>query len=596
MAEVIPMSDIILLYDVPLNSNYENTFLFDTANQQLTYFLNTFEYRRFDYQSYQRKHRGWLRIAAPYVNVYNANYLIFKNDIAIDGDHPVLDYEQKYYYAFITQIRYINERTAEIHYVLDVLQSYMFDWTLTQCMVERETVIRDAPGLHRIDEGLPIGDYEYSDTQRMKFRPFNASGYVPLHLSFGTKVVIAATVNDNYEDTTEGATITQQWENTIVGCNLLVKELGNIQSSDYALYWLNHLPGEKQSAILGIYLIGQVITEAQRTYNASTLLAQVPFSDGYVDGYTPWNKKLLTAPYKALVVFSSDGTSKVFDYYKFRDTTTNIIFYLDFAFTAPIQGALYPANYQGEGAIEQISAIPLPTVPSCTWSNDTYKAWAALNTGYMISSIAGSVVDAGIKVGGAIATAGISGAVSEVAGASVLSGAGEAIGETYGFVGETAGQALGRNVSSVASGIGKQAGGLLGDIQNIANNFIALHNARIQPDSFNGSAQNLTAINNGYYGFAYGTRCIRQDYARMLDRYFTMFGYKVNELKVPSLKNRTNFTYVKTMNSDISGLIPSDDRAMINAIFNAGIRFWSRPDLIGVYEGSIPNDPLNGYV
>lgn len=601
MSVIIPNSRIRLMFNVPLSSNYENTYYFEDEEEQFLFFENHFQSIEYDEQYYTRKRRGWLRINDTYNRVYNANYLFFRNVSRQVDNVANPPYENKSYYAFIDDVVYINDHTCEVHYTIDVIQTYMFTWELHQCIVERESTRSDRLYEHRIDEGLPVGDYTFTDGNRMYFRDALLTQQ-ERYLGENPKVVIAATVNDNYEDTTEGAQITHQWHNTVVGCNLLVKKLGGAAQSDYALYWLNNLPGEKYSAILGIYLVGECVANLidGTVPDSDFLHAEIPLPSETIGSYTPRNKKLLTAPYKSLVIFSSDGTSKVFDYSKFTGVSSispSFTFILYLSLTAPLIGYLSPFAYNGEGQ-GTVSAIPMPTVPSCTWSNDTYKAWAALNSGYMASSIAGSVVDAGIRIGGAIYGAGLSGATSEAAFGSILSNetalsVGGSIGNdpsVSGWISETSGQAAARNARNVANGLGRQQSGLIGDIQNITNCLIAIHNAKIAPDAFNGSAQNLAALNANHYGYYYFSRTIREDYARVLDDYFTMFGYKVLVTKTPVLYNRSRFTYVKTLNFDIGGKIPSIYKRIICDVFNSGIRFWVDKEHIGDY--SAINQPL----
>ena len=68
---------------------------------------------------------------------------------------------------------------------------------------------------------------------------------------------------------------------------------------------------------------------------------------------------------------------------------------------------------------------------------------------------------------------------------------------------------------------------------------------------------------------------IRAQYARRIDKYFTMFGYAQNKVAVPNIHARQYFTYVKTVGSCVSGYIPQDDRELIDTIFDRGIRFWT---------------------
>ena len=59
---------------------------------------------------------------------------------------------------------------------------------------------------------------------------------------------------------------------------------------------------------------------------------------------------------------------------------------------------------------------------------------------------------------------------------------------------------------------------------------------------------------------------------------FQCFGYKVNSLKVPNLKNRPNWNYVKCIDVNIIGDIPQQDLQTIKNMFNTGITLWHNPN------------------
>lgn len=70
---------------------------------------------------------------------------------------------------------------------------------------------------------------------------------------------------------------------------------------------------------------------------------------------------------------------------------------------------------------------------------------------------------------------------------------------------------------------------------------------------------------------------IKKEYAEIIDNYFTMYGYKVNTLKIPNLKNRPNWNYVKTIDVNIIGDIPQNHLQTIKNMFNNGVTLWHNP-------------------
>ncbi len=562
MAEIIPDSTITLLFNVPLNNNYENTYWFSSVNEQTNFFFNNFSKQTFNQQSYQRKNRGWLRLSARYRDVYNANYMYFINNWrSATSSVSQMTYEQKIFYAFITEVNYINDMTVEIHYEIDVIQTYMFNWTLPQCMVERETVDGDSYFKNYIDEGIPISEYDNGGSFQLEFTSqINGVNYTyPLSRM---KYVVAATVDEQYRDSTdEGVDITSNFKGAVCGC-----QFHEFASADACVYWLNEMPPEKYGSVLAIYLVPEIISKYSSAMNMMSNNIQYSIYDyfNYRTSYRPVNKKMYH--YCSLVIQNSDGASMSFDPTQFYGTAQ---FILVFSPVMPLSGYLKTMNYKmdarasGEAISPFMHALPMPSVPTFTWSNDTYKAWLALNSGYMQTAMATAIVDGvadGVRSIGSI---------------------GNSIVSTF----------LQGDIGALANSVAGTAQNLTHDLAKINDLYTQDKNARIVPDSFNGSAENQASALRGEFGFHAYFRWPLRDVAVSLDKYFTMFGYRVRELKQPSLNNRTRFTFVKTVNMDVEGLIPTDDRESINNVFNNGIRFWK--DKTNFCDYSILNECNN---
>ena len=78
----------------------------------------------------------------------------------------------------------------------------------------------------------------------------------------------------------------------------------------------------------------------------------------------------------------------------------------------------------------------------------------------------------------------------------------------------------------------------------------------------------------------------KEQYAKIIDNYFDMFGYKVNRVKKPSAGHRENYWYTKTIDVNIDGAIPQKDLQKIKDCYNNGITFWYTPANIGNYSVS----------
>ena len=82
----------------------------------------------------------------------------------------------------------------------------------------------------------------------------------------------------------------------------------------------------------------------------------------------------------------------------------------------------------------------------------------------------------------------------------------------------------------------------------------------------------------GRNGFSFYKMSIKQEYAKIIDDFFSMYGYKVNEVKIPNVTGRTNWNYVKTIDANILGDIPQEDLQTIKNMFDNGITLWHNKD------------------
>ena len=118
MPYIAPNGTIRILRDVPLNNDYVHTMLFGSATAQRDYFIGKTE-RAFVNESYTRLERGKMRVNVCADDIYACNYLMYQN----------AGFGNKWFYAFINKIEYINNVTSEIDFEIDVLQTWQFDYS-----------------------------------------------------------------------------------------------------------------------------------------------------------------------------------------------------------------------------------------------------------------------------------------------------------------------------------------------------------------------------------------------------------------------------------------------------------------------------------
>lgn len=166
MGTVTPNSNIIMLKGIPLDNTYNNTVYWNSAAEQLLHFTTDSPWGNtkvaIPQHMYQRVTSNLLRVNIPYSQIYNCNYMLFQN-----AGSP--DYADKWFYAFVTNVEYVNDKATNVFYEIDVMQTWFFEAQLKDSYVVREHPLSDAIGEHieteSVDLGRIICDEEISDQQ-----------------------------------------------------------------------------------------------------------------------------------------------------------------------------------------------------------------------------------------------------------------------------------------------------------------------------------------------------------------------------------------------------------------------------------------------
>jgi hypothetical protein len=84
---------------------------------------------------------------------------------------------------------------------------------------------------------------------------------------------------------------------------------------------------------------------------------------------------------------------------------------------------------------------------------------------------------------------------------------------------------------------------------------------------------------NGIYGLFIIKKQIKAEYIRKLEHFFNMFGYKINEVKLPNFHTRQYWNYVQTSSCIITGNFNHEDLNELKSVFDNGITFWHTDDI-----------------
>lgn len=124
---ITPQTDIYLIKS-PLQLSNKHQITFANATAQHDYFLSLPKIN-IDDGSYQRKD-GVIRYPSHIDTIQEYNYCMYRND----------NYSNKWFYAFIVDMTYVNDNMTYITLKTDVFQSWQFSLNWKESFIEREMI------------------------------------------------------------------------------------------------------------------------------------------------------------------------------------------------------------------------------------------------------------------------------------------------------------------------------------------------------------------------------------------------------------------------------------------------------------------------
>lgn len=555
-----PSSTVRLCQSIPLDNTYTDTILFTSKSAQESYFASKTKkvYSGLTYQRLASNSSTWaifLEDVADYF--YDCNYLCFQNG----------GFGNKWLYAFISDILYINENCTAITFEIDVMQTWLFDFEIKKSFIERMHVSDDTISRNVVEENLNFMQrYEYYYVENSGLfegstRPLDTDGEFDDHINYDSIILVATSEDVDEEDgLLEGGLI----QNTYQGLKYIGFNANDL-GVGYCNAWLKRMnEGGKAGAINSI----SMVPSAGLSYSSGgngKLNINIEDPNGNVgekeylinystldDDYIPKNNKLFCWPYHFFTITTLDGQS--YDY-KYEDIiesdpvpgTSTMKFKFKFAFGTEPTYFMYPSYYM-KCNNNYDYGIKLSGFPKCNWNFGVWENYYAQQDTNMALSMLSSAV----------------GSVSSASG-SFLSGAGSKTGLGVG----------------TALGIA-QAG--LGALQAGLSTFGGLSVAKSQPDQSKG-AHNVGGVNYNMETMDFWIihKRLHWGYVVKIDDYFTKFGYRVNSTGVPNLHTRKYWNYLKLDQPSVTGNMPVGDMRMIKQILSNGITFWHTTD-VGNYD------------
>lgn len=564
MAYIEPNTEVRFLHGVPLDPDYENTLYFDTKEQQTNYFLNKAKHT-FSNQSYQRKNRGWLRVGFPadvyggsvIRDLYNSTYMMFKNS----------NYENKWFYAFVDKVEYVNNNTVDVQYHIDVMQTWHFDYVLNQCFIERQHSVGDYAGINTVPETLETGPY----VSEIPTVAVDGGLYDDGMFHYTPKICLVTTFNSNGSYASgylAPALDNQGLYFTGVNYYLYNATQAGVDSLNSALQSIVQDSAAKEGVLSLMMVPGDFFVPAGQTQK--TLYLE---NVSKLGTYAPRNKKLLTYPYNMLTVYTPYGHNAEYKYEDFDGVGSRIAFQIWGNISSNPGMLCAPKDYKNVDGINYEEQLTITGFPMCSWSYDSFKAWLAQNSGTLAAGAIGLVgkwaVELADPIGGLISgDMGINRYGLPYVGAHTMMG-----------------QHAGGGYEMESPATGGLLAATLGAVGQIYDH------SRVPPQSKGNNNGDLN-YQAGRMTFHFVQKHIKLEYALIIDDYFDMYGYAIHRNGVPNRAARRCYTYVKTIGCSIHGDLPSDDIIAIQNLFNRGIRFWRHTAVFGNYDPSVNNNQV----
>lgn len=441
------------------------------------------------------------------------------------------DYSNKWFFAWIDEVNYKGDRNTEITYTIDSWSTWFDNWHAKTCFVSREHVNDDTIWKNTVEENLNVGRV----IQEKQEEIFAATEEDKNQFYYA----INGTYNPKTQKDFDGV---QKVNGNLVGYYIF---LFDVYDGDLNIPEINNFLQDinndgKISSISEMYILPKNLVDAigTKTYTKESTFGSYSFkllnsSDNVIEFYD------ILDPVTSFKDFTPKN-NKCFCYPTNYIMVTNnvgnhnILKYEDFTGTPArlIQMSVsigasvrfIPVNFKGI-EYNYDEAISMSKFPTCAWSSDAYTNWLTQNSVNLISQTVGTVINA--KTG---------------------------------------------NIGSVA-----------GNISSLIGQF---YQASLLPNTVGGNNNADVNFSSRHNTFIIRYMRASTEYLKIIDDYFTRFGYQINRVKVPNLTGRKYWNYVEIGQSEEigTGTVPTKFMVNINNAAKRGVTIWHNHENIGNFN------------
>lgn len=570
-------STLYLMKNVDLDPNYNYTIDFDTEQAQSAYFdskiSNVLEYDEgYSYIKFNEPIKVYQNID----ELFGVNYLMFTNN-------------NKMYYAFILNKKWVSDTCTALEFKIDVMQTFMFDYSIDESFIEREHQDKYNQDLTPIfnlnDEGLEFGG-ELKSTYLESFTPSNyLHGFSGWYLikskeplgqtyNFGTATwnddsgviqtsqgnfstgiyvyAIPAGFSTQYYNphkitTINNVTNTYTTKNhESMGDDLTFKYLSE-NPNVLSIQFVNCLDEVGFQDIYGFYAKNADIVKIWYNDTLTNFGFKLTKASGdgfdftYTEDLTPKNytienlksienePKLLTHPYN---YFNLMLYGEYLEYKReLFDKKGEYKFRVHHSFNLSNEIGIIPEKYKNNSTSNYKNKSLSSNKNELTLRTDKWLDYQQNNK----ASVNGGLAVAGAQALGNIALGALTGGLGlALAGGQVLNYAGQ-----------------------------------------VANTMLQRKDIQQSPDEVRKVSGDINLLTEmGGLSLSIHKIEIQQEFKNKIFNYLYHFGYKCNDFKKPNVRSRYYFNYIKTIGANIKTNIDADYKAEIMQIYDAGITIW----------------------
>ena len=608
-----PTGAVYLCENAIIDNSYSNTIDFKSASEQLAYWRSLVKFTITDFMYIKRTQR-YIKVNKSLSDLATINYLYFKAEES-----------SKMYFCFVVSKEYISENASYIYFETDVMQSYMFDYEVKQSYVLQEHCDRwtadHKPIFSRTAENLDYGT-EYTLENAYNIEELTPEGQRDCWYLVALKTGFTSTAGMDGRTPTEylksptpylyllingssafgpikakvkgagrddGSYIVDIFSIGIFQRVVANSDLGNFIAQIIRLPYLpfdfvisddgttvdttqdktifSYVQFKSGTDITINCIAVKLYDDGNSNKSSYRKLAEMDLLEGLEDSVPTaeqwaevkakpyfiardkrFESKLLTHPYRYNLLTDWKTQPIIVKNEYIGSDKIQVNYYQHIGFNGPARYWLDNYRKDAEG---RATSLVQPMQEDLPIQTDAYYSYMLQNRNQLQADLTNMKASALTQQQNAMAN-GVAGALTSGSLGKMASG----------LVDTLVGQFTMRATADTNyNNAIRSQNAVQSDLRNLPDTIV----------SSNDGGFNIYD-DNRYLAFYRMKICC--EFEELLADTFATSGYTVKRVKIPNLRSRLRYNYIKTVGANIVGSFNQEDLATIKAIFNNGITFW----------------------